>query len=247
MNNPDLFLIRKIMKEQDVKVYRDFAELENLQASSNITKFVNTTIERLNNNFYNFFKEKRSNYSIFIKDWKNDVTAGATRSIYINCIAGIKNFAHSIPYFATVIAIKEQNKYITAAVNNYATQEMFAASSGLGAFLNDRRIRVSVRSELPNTIIGVKFGKNTEQNSQLISKLDIIFKINNCVILDLCQAAMGKLDGGIILDSNKEELEIGELFIKEARGSFEFLNEDRTSCIFSNSLIHNNLKKYIVI
>jgi myo-inositol-1(or 4)-monophosphatase len=246
MNNSDLFLAKKILKEQESKVYRDFMELENLQSSSNAVKFSTMTLDRLKRSFYDFFMEKRSECSIVIKNGKSNAVENARRSIYINCMTGIRNFTHSIPYFATVIAIKEKNKYAAAIVNNYATQEMFVVEAGAGAFLNTRRIRVSNKNELSDAMIGIKCSKDMEQNVRLISKLNTAFKINNCYVLDICQTAAGKLDGGIILDADDEELKIGELFIKEAGGLFEFLNQEKTDCVFSNSLIHDHLKKYVL-
>ncbi|MDR0571471.1 MAG: hypothetical protein LBG48_01315 [Rickettsiales bacterium] len=245
MNNPDLFLIKKILKEQESKVYRDFVELENLQNSGSVIKFATMTLDRLKRSFYDFFTEKRSDYSVIVKEGRSNIKNNAKKSVYINCIIGIRNFMHSIPYFATLVAIKEKNKYIAAIVNNYATQEIFIVEAGAGAFSNIRKIRVSSRNDLSNVMIGVKCSKDTGRNVNLLSGLNIAFKINNCYILDICQTAAGKLDGGIILDANKEELEIGELFITESGGLFEFLNQEKTDCIFSNSLIHDSLKKHV--
>jgi myo-inositol-1(or 4)-monophosphatase len=243
MNGPDLAVIKSIIKKVESKVYRDFVELENLQNSNSINRFVNLTIEKLKREFYDFFMEKRSNYSLIIKDGNVNKVEGAKRTVYVNCMVGIKNFMHSIPYFATVIAVKEKDKYVAAVVNNYATQEMFVAEGGGGTFLNTKRTRVSNKNDLANVMIGMKYDSTKEKFIKAFKELNMSCKLNNCYILDICHVAAAKLDGGIVFDGLSDELKIGELFIVEAGGFFEFLNEANTDCVYSNSLIHTGIKK----
>jgi myo-inositol-1(or 4)-monophosphatase len=148
-----------------------------------------------------------------------------------------------LPYFATVLSIKEKNKYVAALVNNYATQEMFLVESGGGAFLNLKRIRVSNKNDLTDVVVGIKYDVARSKLAKIIGGLNMSFKINNCCILDMCQTAAGKLDGGIIFDAPADELKIGELFVVEAGGFFEFTNGPKTDCVYSNSLIHSGLTK----
>jgi myo-inositol-1(or 4)-monophosphatase len=231
------------VKKAESKVYRDFIELENLQNSSSVSKFTSMTLQRLRREFFEFFSRNRNSYSLIVKDGRSNIVNGAKKTIYINCMAGVKNFMHSLPYFATVIGIKEKDRYVTAFVNNYATQEMFTAENGSGAFLNTRRIRVSNRNDLAEVMVGVKYDSAREKFTKVSEKINMNFKVNNCYILDICHTAAGKLDGGIIFDGSVEELEIGKLFVVESGGFFEFLNNNKTDCVYSNSLIHTGIKK----
>lgn len=247
MNNSDLHILKTAIKSVENKVFRDFREIENLQSSNSIIKFSNMTIEKLKEDFFQFFTEKRRNYNLIIKDGKEAKNEKNENTIYVNCLSGLRNFVHGIPYFATAISITENKKnLLTAAlINNYATQEMFHAERSVGSFLNTKRIRVSNKNTLNTSMVSIKCDNSKEQFIKILNKLNVSFKINNCSILDLCNVASGKLDGGIIFEGSKKELEIGKLIIVEAGGLFEYLNEEKTSCFFSNSIIHNKVKEIL--
>jgi myo-inositol-1(or 4)-monophosphatase len=242
MYNSDITVVKAAIKNMESKVFRDFIELENLQSSNAIVSFSQKTLEKMRSQLFDFFTYKRKEYSLIIKDGESRVADGAKRTIFVNCLTGLKNFTHSIPYFATAIAIRENGKYYCAIVNNYATQEMFVASDE-GAFLNGKRMRVSNKNDPISVMVGIKYDKSKRRFGELLERLNMSFKVNNCCILDMCCAAAGKLDGGIIFEAAVEELEIGELFVTKAGGIFEFLNGEKTDCVYSNSIIHSGLKK----
>ena len=240
--NADLTIIKNAIKQVESKVYRDYMELENLQNSNAILKFSSMTLKAVEQQIFDYLVKNRPEYNIITKNGQNHKVEKSNSFIYVNCISGLKNFVHSIPYFATIIGIKKDDKYTTAVINNYATQEMFVADINSGAFLNDKRIRVSNKTDQKNLMISIKYDASREKFMKILNKIDLTFKVNNCSILDVCSCACGKLDGGIILESNRNELEIAELFVIEAGGLFNYINQDKTNCYFSNSLIHNKIK-----
>ena len=242
MNNADLYILEESIKLIESKVYRDYMELENLQNSSKTVMFANMTLEFMRQKFYDFFRKKRPNYSLIIKDYTKYIVENSDSTIYVNCISGIKNFSHAVPYFATILGIKKNDKFNVGLVNSYAEKQMFYSVSGEGSFVNRMKIRTSSRNNLNDSLIAIKYDNNRKIFNKIIEKLPL-FRINNCSILDTCSTACGKYDCNIILDGIKEELEIGELFVRESGGLSYYLNEEKTNCIYSNSLILNEIKK----
>ena len=247
MFSPDLSVIKTAIQHVESKVFRDFHELEELQNSVAVMKFATMTVEKLKNDFFEHFVKSRPTAKIVVKDGKTHEGSKGDTEIYINCISGIKNFVHAIPYFATIIGIKKNGKFVTALVNNYATQEMFTVEGGSGAYLNGKRMRVSTKNNMASVILGIKYDASKQKFIDLLEHMKATFKINNCSILDACHTASGKLDGGIVFECTKEEAEIIELFTVESGGLFNFINEEKTSCFYSNSLIHNNIKQMLGI
>ena len=246
----DLDVFKSAIKSIESKVYRDFMEIRNLQNSNSINDFTNRTIYFIQNELYKFFKEKRSSYSIKIKNEKEDTVENSKYLIYINPLAGIKNYMHGIPYFCTTISLisLEQKQIMCGLVNNYATNEKFFVTRSRGAFLsdpnvlNDQRIRTSNRLDLNTSLIAIKYDSNKKIFNKIVNSNIPMFKINNCSILDSCYTACGRYDANIILEGDKMDLALSKLFVKECGGLVYQINENN-SYIFSNNNILNNIQK----
>ena len=75
----------------------------------------------------------------------------------IDPIDGTRNFIHGFPHFAVSIAIMHKNKIEHGVIYDPTRQELFTATRGKGAQLNDRRIRVSERKRLEESLLGTGF------------------------------------------------------------------------------------------
>src|SRR6185295_15959634 len=65
---------------------------------------------------------------------------------------GTTNFLHGIPQFAISIALEREGAMVAGLVYNPATDEMFTAEKGKGAFLNDQRLRVAGRRRIGDAV-----------------------------------------------------------------------------------------------
>lgn len=253
-SNVDLKILQDSIKLVESKVYRDFFEIENLQTSYNSAKnFAKKTIEFLEDKLYSFLKEKRPDYNVVIKNAKNfETEADRKFTIYVNPICGIANFMHGIPYFCTVLTVKERDlsngkeKIVCGLINNYAEQEMFCVEAGKGSFVsnkhgNNLRLRVSNRADLKNSVISIKYGVDKENLKKLIDKLSLV-KVSNCSALDLVLIASGKYDGGFVFDKDDIDNDLGILFVQEAGGFYE-INDN--NILASNSLLFSELRKLL--
>ncbi|GHU28199.1 inositol monophosphatase [Bacilli bacterium] len=244
MNSANAQIVNEAVRLLENKIHRDFMELENLQSSKRSAGFANSTMEYINEKLYDFFVEKRPRYSLKIEDYEKDWTGNGECEIYVNGLCGFNNFLHGIPYFATVIIVKRNGEIMFGVVNNYATNEMFFVAPGRGAFLNNKRTRVSSREIEDDILVSVKYDYNGELFTKVTSRLRT-FKVTNCYVLDFCHTACGKYDASIVFDGGEEELKLGALFITEAGGAFRNIEGSKNNVIFSNSLLIDDMKKVI--
>lgn len=242
MDKADKNILFGAIKLVEDKIHRDFIEVSNLQNYNLSLNFTNKTIEHLQKTFFDYFTKKRPDYSLYIKNYKNNIVENSKYKIIINPISGIKNFLHAIPYFATVISILKNDKVVMGLVHNYTTNEMFFVSSGDGVFLNNQRLRVSNRIGLQNLLISVKYDLNKQKFKELVDKLPM-FKINNCSILDCCNTACGRYDASIILDADNNDMLLAKLFIEEAGGLSKKIND--SSYLFTNGVCMDEVLKIL--
>lgn len=240
----DLNLIKQSIKLVEDKVCRDFEEIRELQNSKLLVEFTNKTIAFIQNKLFKYFVDKRPEYSVHIKNGANNIVVDSKYSIYINALAGIQNFLHGIPYFCTTILVKEKDKPVVSFVNNYATNEMFYAVKNKCAFLNNQKIRVSKRIDTNNALIAVKYDLSRNLFKNILNKLPM-FKVNNCSVLDVCCVACGRYDCAIVLDGNKEDLDMSKLIIEEAGGLSYDMKNNSVSCLFANGGMMDGLVKMV--
>ncbi|HXH04338.1 MAG TPA: inositol-1-monophosphatase [Candidatus Competibacteraceae bacterium] len=155
----------------------------------------------------------------------------------IDPLDGTTNFLHGFPHFAVSIALKHRGKLISGVVYDPLKQEMFAASKGDGATLNDRRIRVRNLPGLEGALLGTGFPFRYPQHQQtylamfgsLFGKCAEMRRAGSAA-LDLAYVACGRLDGFWEIGLNEWDIAAGTLLVQEAgglvgdfSGGFDFL------------------------
>jgi len=153
---------------------------------------------------------------------------GAKDSDYvwiIDPLDGTTNFLHGFPVYAVSIALAFRGQVQQAVVYDPCRNDMFYASKGRGAFLNDKRLRVSKRTRLADSLIGTGFpfrkGDNFKRYMQMFESV-----MQNCAglrrpgaaALDLCYVAAGWYDGFFETGLSPWDIAAGSLIITEAGG-----------------------------
>ncbi len=153
---------------------------------------------------------------------------GAKHSEYlwiIDPLDGTTNFIHGLPVYAVSIALSFRGKVEQAVVYDPARNDLFYASKGRGAFLNDRRLRVSKRIRMADALIGTGFpfrkGDNFKRYLKMFEEV-----MQNCAgvrrpgaaALDLCYVAAGWYDGFFETGLQPWDCAAGSLMITEAGG-----------------------------
>lgn len=143
----------------------------------------------------------------------------------IDPLDGTTNFLHNIPHFAVSIAFQFKGKLQHGLVYDPVRQEIFSASRGAGARLNDRRIRVSQRHKFEEAIIGTglpfREPENFKVNTPIINALfgEVRnLRIMGAAALDLAYVAAGRLDGFWEMSLQEWDIAAGALIIQEAGG-----------------------------
>jgi myo-inositol-1(or 4)-monophosphatase len=143
----------------------------------------------------------------------------------IDPLDGTTNFIHGFPQYAVSIAQAHKGVLAHAVVYDPTRNELFTASKGAGAFLNDKRIRVSKRSKLDEALIGTGFPYRAFDH---IDAYLAIFKEMarhtagmrrpGAASLDLAYVASGRLDGFWEFGLSPWDMAAGALLIMEAGG-----------------------------
>lgn len=120
----------------------------------------------------------------------------------VDPLDGTNNYLHSYPYYGISIAVAFKEQIIQAVVYDPNRDELFSASKGAGAFLNNRRIRCSSRTLLREALLGTSFQFRTDKEIGnhieifcLISEKCVSVRRAGAAALDLCYVAAGRLDG----------------------------------------------------
>ena len=143
----------------------------------------------------------------------------------IDPLDGTTNFLHGLPQYAVSIALKHKQQLFQAVVYDPARNELFTASRGGGAYLNDRRIRVAKRTKLQETLIGTgfPFRDMTHADAYLAIFRELMAKTSGLrrpgsAALDLAWVACGRYDGFFEFGLNPWDLAAGALLVTEAGG-----------------------------
>ncbi|MEL6316522.1 MAG: inositol monophosphatase family protein, partial [Pseudomonadota bacterium] len=140
---------------------RDFGEVENLQVSrKGVSDFVSAADLRAEETLRAELMRARPAYG-----WLGEETGEApgkdpTRRWIVDPLDGTTNFLHGMPHFAISIALEHKGQLFAGVVFDPAKNELFFAEKGQGAYLNERRLRVSARSEMTEAVFatGVPYG-----------------------------------------------------------------------------------------
>jgi len=139
----------------------------------------------------------------------------------IDPIDGTTNFIHGLPLYAISIALMHRGQITQAVVYDPSSNELFTASRGSGAFLNDRRIRVSGQRRYSDALLGAHLGKSTMSGpspfTELLSESAAVRRLGSTV-LALAYVAAGRLDGFCGVGLKPWDLAAGGLLILEAGG-----------------------------
>jgi Archaeal fructose-1,6-bisphosphatase and related enzymes of inositol monophosphatase family len=225
------------------KFLRDFLEIENLQVTKKDTyRFYNNAIINLEKSLRESLLKARPDWPINPSKIENQNDAWI-----INALSGKANFLHGIPHMAISIASYNNSKLTSGCVYDPLRNELFYSEVGKGAYLNERRIRVSGRSLLNKSLITFN---SEEILFEMIQKLKLegtSIRISGCPSLDLAWVASGRIDACFNTTHIYEDL-AGILLIKEAGGfctDFEMCESNgyKKDICAGNPSIHNKLIK----
>lgn len=173
----------------------------------------------------------------------------------IDPIDGTRNFIHGFPHFCISIACMHKGKMQHGLIVDPVRGDEFSATRGNGAQLNDKRIRVSERSELSLATVGLSSAgqENYETCIQLQERMQGkvgSLRFTGSLALDMAYVSCGRLDAGWVAGMKLWDIAAGALLIQEAgglvsdtRGNPDIMQAD--SLIFGNPKCFKQLLKIV--
>lgn len=165
----------------------------------------------------------------------------------INPLSGVTNFLYGIPHCAISITLIENQKTKEALVYNPITDDEFMATKGKGAFLNQRRLRISNHNEPTESLVGTNFTENKSKFALQSKALRTVgnqvadVRILGCPALDLAMVSAGKINAYWQNEMKPSEMLGGILLTEESGGQCMDFSAKRE---FSHSgqVVAGNLK-----
>jgi myo-inositol-1(or 4)-monophosphatase len=205
---------------------RDFGELEKLQVSlKGPANFVTSADRRAEETLYQELSKARPGYGFLGEEGGHREGADKSHRWIVDPLDGTTNFLHGIPQFAISIALEREDSVIAGLIYNPASEELFIAERGKGAFMNDQRIRVAGRKRLADAVIAcglphigrgdlVLARKETGAMQEQVAGL----RRFGAAALDLAWVAAGRLDGYWERDIKPWDMAAGFILVREAGG-----------------------------
>ena len=152
----------------------------------------------------------------------------------IDPLDGTTNYLHGFPQFAVSIALQHKGVMQQAVIYDPLRDELFTAGRGHGAYLNDRRMRVSKQKHLHGSLLGTGFPfREGARMEQYMETLKVFFAVTagvrraGAAALDLAYVACGRLDGFWESGLKPWDIAAGMLLVEEAGGMLgNFRGED---------------------
>jgi myo-inositol-1(or 4)-monophosphatase len=145
----------------------------------------------------------------------------------IDPLDGTHNYLRGIPHFCVSIAMLDHGEPVYGVVYDPRRDELFTASKGDGAYLNDRRIRIAKRETLDGAMLATGFP--FRERAHLAPQLAMVSRLlaqaedlrrSGSAVLDLAYTAAGRFDGYFEFGLKPWDMAAGCLLVREAGGTF---------------------------
>ena len=258
INTPLMNVMTTAARKAGKAIMRDFGEVENLQISRKgpadfVTK-VDLKAEKV-------VKEElirtRPHYSFVMEE--SGVVEGPdkTHRWFIDPLDGTTNFLHGVPHFAVSIALEREGQLVAGVVYNPVTDDLFVAEKGRGAWLNDRRLRVSARRNLKEALVATGIPYHGREGHQAFSnELSLVMKDVagvrrfGAAALDLAWVAAGRYDAFWERGLGPWDVAAGTVIVREAGGIVSDLAQGQNMLteghvLASNGHLHGPMLKVL--
>ena len=226
---------------------RDFGEIEQLQVSQKgPSDFVSAADLKAEKVIRLELAKARPRFGFLLEEGGEIAGEDGHHRWIIDPIDGTTNFLHGIPHFAISIGLEMDGDIIAGLVFNPITDEMYYAEKGKGAFLNDKRLRVSARTKLSDCVVatGIPFHGRPGHKpflGQLERVMDAVAGVRRMgtASLDLAYVAAGRYDGFWETGLQPWDMAAGVILVREAGGFITELNGGKNALGSGNVLAAN--------
>ena len=213
----NLNLMIKACEKASKILIRDFGEIEKLQVSKKgPSDFVTNSDLKTEKIIIDELTKGRPDYSIISEENGVKKNKDNKNTWVIDPIDGTVNFLHGIPHFATSIALKNENEIISGLIFDPIKDEMFYAEKNNGAYLNNKRIRVSKRNNMQECLFAT--------SGEVEKKIEFSYRKSGSAALDMAYIACGRYDGYYQRNLHLWDVAAGLVLVEEAGGVINKIN-----------------------
>ncbi len=231
--SPHMTVMQNAAQKASKRLLRDFNEVEQLQVSiKGPGDFVSQADLRSEATMREELGRARPGYAFLMEESGMSGSANWAWRWIVDPLDGTSNFLHGIPQWCISVALERRlpgggGEIAAAMIYNPVNDEMFWAEKGGGAFLNERRLRVSARRELKDALFatGIPFAAVAGANRLAFARtLGVLMpqvagiRRFGAAALDLAWVAAGRYDGYWELGLKPWDMAAGLLIVREAGG-----------------------------
>ncbi|HUY67828.1 MAG TPA: inositol monophosphatase family protein [Alphaproteobacteria bacterium] len=239
---------------------RDFGEVEHLQVSrKGPADFVSTADLAAQKILREELGKARPSFGFVGEESDGNAAQSARPERWIvDPLDGTTNFLHGFAHWCISIAAARGDEVIAGVIHDPIRDEMFWAEKGLGAYLNNKRLRVSARKDFADCLIatGIPFKGVMKDHPHFVSQLEAVMPkvagIRRCgsAALDLAYVAAGRYDGYWEGRIFPWDAAAGTVLVKEAGGFVSPLNPRKDflvegGYVASNTAIHDEFVRIL--
>jgi myo-inositol-1(or 4)-monophosphatase len=205
---------------------RDFGEVAMLQVSrKGPADFVSAADKKAEKTLFEELSRARPGYGFIMEEGGVVEGKDKTHRWHIDPLDGTTNFLHGIPHFAISVALEREGQLIAGVVYNPATDEMYVAEKGQGAYMNNTRLRVAQRKDIREGVIvcgvpNLGRGNHKEFQAELGQVMAMAAGIRRygAAALDLAYVAAGRFDAYWERGLSTWDMAAGIVLVREAGG-----------------------------
>ncbi len=242
---------------------RDFGEVEQLQVSrkgpADFVSAADTKAERI---VRRELEKARPGFGFLMEESGAVAGTDPDRRWLVDPLDGTTNFLHGLPHFAVSIGLEERGEITAGVVYDPVKDEIFWAEKGVGAYLGDRRMRVSGRGRLADSLLatGIPYlGRQEGEGHQaFLAQLAAAMEKTSGVrrwgaaALDLAYVAAGRYDGFWETGLSPWDVAAGVILVREAGGYVSQIDNrthrlDAPTILAANDRLHGEFVKLLAV
>jgi myo-inositol-1(or 4)-monophosphatase len=256
--SPIMTMMIRAAEKASRALLRDFGEVEQLQVSrKGPGDFVTAADKRSEEIIMNELMKARPDYSFMMEEGGNIKGADTDHMWIIDPLDGTHNFMHGVPHWSISIALERKGEIVAGLVYDAPKDEMFLAEKGGGAFMRNKRLRVSGRNVMEQCMIATGLPRpNKEHRALFWREMEAVSSVAPMVrrmasaALDLAYVGAGRMDAYWERGCKPWDVAAGYLIVKEAGGIVTSIDKEENpvysgNLIAANQQVHSDIRKLV--
>ncbi|MCH8862494.1 MAG: inositol monophosphatase [Proteobacteria bacterium] len=237
---------------------RDFGEVEQLQVSrKGPADFVSTADTKAERTLFQELSRARPEVGFLMEERGAIEGKDKTKRWIVDPLDGTTNYLHGLPHWAVSVGFEERGEIMAAVIYDPAKDEMFWSEKGRGAYVDDKRLRVSSRQNLNESLLatGIPWqgrGGHAESQAEIAAFAPRVAGIRRygAASLDLAYVAAGRFDGFWEDGLSAWDIAAGILLVREAGGMITEIDQgsrmlETGSVLATNTNLHDDMARVI--